>query len=218
MGKALIIGIGGALTAGKDTVADYLVEQYGFTKQFMSDPLHEHLLVLNPIVAIDDEGIKYRYARLAAELGYTEMKKIPEVRRLLQVYGTELGRKRIDEDIWVNIAAKKMLADRELGRPSVITGMRYPNELHAIRRLGGILLYVDRPALQISSSHDSETSVQPSNFDFVIKNDGSLEQLFAKVEFDYPVWLEFSDAKRRGNAARAVFEATHADIWPVYDH
>jgi hypothetical protein len=45
-----IIGIGGKLRSGKDTVADHLVSAHGFTKLGTSSPLLRAALVLDPVI------------------------------------------------------------------------------------------------------------------------------------------------------------------------
>jgi hypothetical protein len=211
---ASLIGIGGALTAGKDTVADYMVDEYDFKKHFMSEPLAAALLALNPVLEIDWDGFKVRYSRLLAEVGYTRAKEHPEVRRLLQTLGTEVGRQMIGENTWVDIAGRSIDESLHIQKRNVvITGIRFKNELEMIRKRGGILLYVDRPGLPAaaSSAHASENSLTKDDFDVVVDNDGSLEQLYRKVDLDITRWA----SRAALNASRPDIEL---DIWPAYDH
>ena len=176
-----LIGLGGRLRSGKDTVADYLVESYGYRKIGFSDALHEMLLVLNPTVNLS--FTKSSYADLTTKLGYTGAKKIPEVRRLLQVLGTEVGRNMIDEDLWVNQAEKKIRASWDEGFPVVITGVRFPNELKMIRLLEGRSVWVSRPSVDAqTSAHSSENTLQSVYFNSVIQNSGSLDDLYENVD------------------------------------
>lgn len=175
-----LVGIGGLLASGKDTVADYLVEHHGYTKLNMSEPLHEAMLALNPIVSPGLDPV-LRYGELVAAVGYTAAKENPEVRRLLQALGTEVGRKMFGENVWVDIAGRKIDALRAEGKPVVITGIRYPNELEMIRsRKGGHALWVARNVAQ--GAHASETSVQATDFDITIENISTLDALYASTE------------------------------------
>lgn len=139
---APLVGIGGPLGSGKDALADYLVENHGYQKTFMSEPLHEALATINPWIVFEQDpqhdGIVYptRYVDLVELVGYTEAKRTPEVRRLLQALGTEVGRNMMGETVWTDMAQKKIRSWRSKGLPVVITGIRFPNELEMIREMG----------------------------------------------------------------------------------
>lgn len=214
-----LIGLGGKLRAGKDAVGDYLESQQGFVKLGMSDALNEALLALNPWITYEQpEGVEtfdvyrppLRYRDIHDLVGYVEAKKNPEVRRLLQVLGTEVGRNMIDQDVWVKIAEKKILDLWSQGKDVVITAIRFPNELDMISRLQGTSVWIERPeALRIDSNglesstgtltpksksqvrrmeastisgHASENSVSEDLFDYEIQNDGTLDELYQKVD------------------------------------
>lgn len=187
---APLIGLGGKLRAGKDAVGDYLEAKHGYTKLGMSDALNEALLAMNPLIPGDTYGWETEYVRyrdLHEAVGYVEAKRNPEVRRLLQALGTEVGREMIDPDVWVNIAVAKIQALRAQGIPVVITAVRFPNEVEMIRRLGGTTVWIERPERGTEGltegieAHASETSVNDSMFDIRIWNNGTLEQLYGGV-------------------------------------
>lgn len=183
----ILIGLGGALRAGKDAVADRLVEAHGFVKIGMSDALHEAMLAIDPIVGLEPlyGDFEYeRYSEMVGRLGYVEAKKNGEVRRLLQKLGTEVGRDMIGENVWVNIIARKIDDHRGAGHPVVVTGIRFPNEVQMIRELAGEAVWITRPGLDAGAAgaHASETSVDQDSFDRIIVNDGTLEDLNGKVD------------------------------------
>lgn len=193
-----LIGLGGKKRAGKDAVAEILKRRFGFTVLGMSDALHEAMVTLNPWVFIphdyrvrvSDGGLlgsrMIRYALLADLVDYDEMKTIPEVRRLLQVFGTEVGRNLLGEDVWVDVMKRKIV-DIGAGRHPLniaVTGIRFENELEMIEDLGGTSIYVRRPEAVIAAStdtHSSEHSLLPRDFDHVLDNDGTLSDLEAMV-------------------------------------
>lgn len=181
-----LIGLGGLLRSGKDAFADYLVDEYGFVKLGMSDALHEAMLKIDPVVRIWNDGSFERYAEKIKEVGYVEAKKLPEVRRLLQKLGTEVGRNMVGEDVWVNIMARKIDDHRAAGHPVVVTGIRFPNEVQMITALSGETLWLERPGIHAPStgtaSHASENSVSATDFDSVVLNDGSLGELREKAD------------------------------------
>ena len=148
------------------------------------------------------------------------------VRQLLQEIGTEAMRDVIHPNVWVNalfadykpqnelitvwgdkINSRKVI--RTLGGnlyevinsvyPNwVITDLRFPNELDAIKQRGGITIRVNRPvenypenhkfngdtqsAIKIAHNHPSETALDNATFDYTIINDGSIEELIEKVK------------------------------------
>jgi hypothetical protein len=198
-----VIGLGGKLRHGKDTVADHLVDEHGWVKFGMSDALAEALYTLDPIINADPfytrvrflgiplwrklSGWTYvRYAKLADDVGYTEAKTDIEVRRLLQVLGTEVGRKQLsDGNLWTDIMKRKVRDAIESGAPGVaITGIRFPNELQMVRELGAESWWVERPSLEDgeNSGHASENSVSAVDFDVVVLNDSTLTDLYDRVD------------------------------------
>lgn len=188
-----IIGIGGKLASGKDAISDHLVEEHGWVKLGMSDALGEALYQLDPFVPVEKKFLLFfkkisfiRYSTLFDEVGYTQAKVNDEVRRLLQKLGTEVGRKIIGESTWTDIVVRRADAAIEAGAPGVIiTGIRYPNELGMITEdLAGELWWVHRPRLAatVNAGHSSETSVSETDFDRTILNDGTLEDLYQKVD------------------------------------
>jgi len=124
-------------------------------------------------------------------------------RKLLQLLGTEAGRNILHPNIWVNAlfadyvcndcGQKECPTDEEdTGQmihrsfPSwIITDVRFPNEVERIKDKGGIVIRVNRDngtrAIDVNP-HPSETALDDfSDFDYVIENDGSIEDLVDKV-------------------------------------
>lgn len=176
-----LIGLGGLLRSGKDTFADYLVEEHGYVKLNMSEPLHEAMLKLDPIIDWAEDRFGQRgswtYSNEIDRVGYTAAKKNPEVRRLLQVLGTEIGRQMFGENVWVDLAGKQIDAVRAEGKPVVITGIRYPNEIQMIRGRKGRAIWVDRGGVP-TSDHPSENSVKAEDFDQIVHNISTLGHLY----------------------------------------
>lgn len=185
-----LIGIGGKLRSGKDTIADHLVLDYDWIKMGMSEPLLDASLILNPWIRIDNPNEWYtenefvKLSDLIESAGYTKAKEQEEYRVLLQKLGTEVGRHMIGENTWVDIAARDIIAHLGEGRDVIITGIRYQNELDMIRRLGGEAWWVERPGLKTieASAHSSENGVVATDFDLMLMNVGTLTQLYAQVE------------------------------------
>lgn len=176
-----LIGLGGKLGSGKDEVADELCRAHGYVKIGMSDILNHALLALDPWVEYYREDEPERYSEYIKRHGYVEAKKNSEVRRLLQVLGTEVGRNMLGENIWVDATEARIYDFWARDKGVIVTGIRYPNELEMINALGGLSAWVSRPGHEATGSHASETSVNPEHFGQIILNDGSLEDLYDKA-------------------------------------
>ena len=132
---------------------------------------------------------------LEKNLGTFRMKYVIEqrrmtVRQLLQELGTEAMRDGLHTNVWVNaLFADFKFAKMSQYNPShwLITDMRFPNELEAIKERGGITIRVTRDyALRggpedPKNLHPSETALDKETFDYEIVNDGTIEELVGKV-------------------------------------
>jgi len=201
-----IVGIGGKLASGKDAIADRLVDEHGWMKFGMSDALADATYTLNPWIRLDTYlGWRNRFTASVARLfrrspkpvfvkyqwlvdayGYVHAKEESEVRNFLQKFGTEVGRKMLsDGDLWTEIMKRKIKAAAATGVPGIIvTGVRFPNELALFEDLDAETWWVNRPALKstVNATHASENSVSAVDFDRVIVNDGTLSDLYHKVD------------------------------------
>lgn len=136
---------------------------------------------------------------------YFERKLTP--RMLLQLLGTECGRNIIHPNIWVNalMSEYKWINNpngilRNMVAPNwIITDMRFPNELKAVKDRGGITIRVNSNFKHGGNGasvykgpskgnrkvepveHESETALDSTEFDYVIDNNGTLEELIEKV-------------------------------------
>ena len=55
----MIIGLSGYAQSGKDTVAEILVEEYGYTRVAFADIIKQAVYLLDPIVNVS--GMRLRY-------------------------------------------------------------------------------------------------------------------------------------------------------------
>ena len=63
----------------------------------------------------------------------------------------------------------------------IITDVRFPNELEAIEKRGGLTIRVERSRYSNGDFHASETALDNAEFDYTINNNGTIEQLIEKV-------------------------------------
>lgn len=148
-----------------------------------------------------------------------EINKVEEYvltpRLLLQLLGTECGRNIIHPNIWVNVlmseykkpnisslndsSIERGIKEGTLGLPNwIITDMRFPNELKAIKDKNGITIRIitdSNPCVCIDDSkldclvncdkklhHPSEIALDNAEFDYKINNSGTIEDLIEKVK------------------------------------
>lgn len=132
-------------------------------------------------------------------------------RLLLQVMGTQIGRNIIHPDIWVNATMSEyklqhfrtvktdgVFSHQEMMWPKwIITDVRFPNEAKAIKDRKGITIRINREIKhQVealggrtdvpegyfpTNQHESETALDDYEFDYMIDNNGTIENLIEKV-------------------------------------
>lgn len=177
----MIIGISGYARTGKDEIAKVLVEEFGFERLAFADKLRECVYALNPIVAYDwDLASPIYLSEVIDKYGWDGVKSSRygiEVRRLLQRFGTEVGRNILGENIWVD--ATFMVTD--VTKNYIVTDCRFRNEAMGILRQGGKMWRVNRPGVGPVNDHISETGLDNFSFDAVIENDGALTDLAESV-------------------------------------
>lgn len=168
----MIIGLSGYARSGKDTVAELLCLNYAFRRISFADPMREAILTLNPkIDSITHVG------HYVEDYGWDMAKQNPEIRRLLQVFGTEVGRKMFGDDVWINMAFKSIQPDERI----VVADVRFPNEAEAIKAKGGTVIRVNRHNHSAVNAHKSEISMDNYMFDHVLYNDGTIDDLAENV-------------------------------------
>lgn len=180
------VGIIGRARVGKDTAGKWLVDNRGYRRVALADPLKAAALELDPIVVTDEDDYDTPGDHLSTVVGYWNWEfakdNFPEVRRILQ----ELGRavRTLDPDFWLRLALKATQEANEAGVPVVITDVRYPNEAESLRRAGFHLVYVDRPFVP-HLDHESEGALTEDDADYVIHNDGDLDHFLQEVSHFY---------------------------------
>lgn len=142
------------------------------------------------ILDLDDEEFKNTYVSKDSKTTY---------RQLLQIIGTDIGRNLIDPNIWVNILMKEYDNDMQAMAPIeayeymfghaniweyapkwLITDVRFPNEIKAIKDRQGIVIKVLRDIDR--DDHESEEALNNyHDYDYVIRNFGDLKELMVSV-------------------------------------
>lgn len=154
-----IIGLCGFKNSGKTTVANHLIEKYGFVEVSFASPLK------------DITAILYGFDRDMLEGDTIEKRNLRETvkdpiwdrtgREALQYLGTEIFRTHHDEGTWVKIAMREIEKLTAKGYNVVISDVRFQNECTAIEKLGGEMWQINRYEYtdsEIADMHPSESS------------------------------------------------------------
>ena len=159
--------------SGKDTAATALIAD-GYQRMAFADGVRELALAVDPWIL---PGV--RLSAIVAQRGWDGAKALADVRTLLQNVGKGV-RDIVGPDAWVEVMERVWFV--ALDRPdAVITDVRYPNEAAWIRRWGGMVIRIDRPGVGPVNGHESETLVDAIEEDASVVNDGTPEELQAKV-------------------------------------
>jgi len=128
-----VIGLTGYAGAGKDYVCDLLVEDYDAVRVAFADGVRLEIEdVLSPgTFSSHDHKLPAVWAKPYS----------PEVRKLLQWWGTEYRRAE-NEDYWVDKGVGRIQRAGARFNLIVVTDVRFVNEAKAIQGLGGIVLEV----------------------------------------------------------------------------
>lgn len=177
----MIIGVTGLARHGKDTVGQYLAGKYDFARFAFADTLKSMAYTLDPIVASDKLG-GVRLREYVDHVGWDDAKSVPEVRRFLQVLGTEAVRDHLGDNSWVEALAVQ-IGRYGWEKNTVITDVRFPNEVDAVESWGGIMVRVVRPNFDngLPALHPSEAFVSTLPVNFELVNDGTLNELHARI-------------------------------------
>ena len=207
----MIVGITGFIGSGKDTVAKMLVEK-GAVQDSFASPLKDlcasvfgwdrHML--------EGDTVASRDFRETADIYWTRKLGIDNFtpRLALQLLGTDIMRTHFNQDIWLDSLEYRIRKNEQQDTMVVVSDCRFKNELDLIKELNGIVVHVIRDELpewyetavhankgSVPAKHTMETrfaKVHASewkwvgyDFDFVIKNSGTLEDLQTEVDSMY---------------------------------
>ena len=203
----MIIGVCGFIGSGKDTIADYLVGFHGYRRDSFAGTLKDAVAA---VFGWDRELLEGRTPearawREQADQWWANRLNMPNLtpRWVLQYWGTEVCRKAFHDDIWI-AALEARLSRRS--DDTVISDVRFPNEIQSIRNAGGKIVWVKRgelpswygvalaansntpqpnassEILQDLGVHISETAWVGTKFDYEIDNNGTIEELYANIK------------------------------------
>jgi hypothetical protein len=173
-----IVGLIGHKRSGKDSLAQFLVAEHGYTRVSFADPLKRAALIANPIITWDHVTGRHMYlADLVARYGWEHTKdQYPEARHFLQHFGEAI--RALDPDFWLDKATAQIDA---VDGPVVVTDVRFENEAAALRdRYSATAVRILRGDADISAAldtHVSEHELDGYATDLVVDNNGPFAHL-----------------------------------------
>lgn len=160
--NGVIVFLAGKQRAGKDTVAEYLVKEYGFKRAAFADKLKE--------LASDLFGMTEKDRGLLIDLG--------------------MKMREIDPLVWVKYVWRSKIQAEPDAR-WVITDGRFLNELEFFENVGAWTIRIDAEADTRAArggynpEHEndpSEAEIDLMETDFIIENDFDLMNLYVQVD------------------------------------
>lgn len=200
-----VIAVSGWAGCGKDTLAEYIIKNYNYERISLATPLKDAVSsIFNwPRDLIEGATPTSREWRELIDHWWSEKLNIKDFspRKAMQILGTEVFRNSFHSDIWLLSLEKKIFSNPD--KKYIITDCRFKNEINLIRKLNGMLVWVQRGnvpewfdlALKYNSGdfsvenefkkyniHPSEYEWIGAKFDFIISNDSNIDSLYSKIK------------------------------------
>ena len=200
----MIIGICGFIGSGKDTAADYLCNFHNFKRESFASTLKD--AVAN-VFGWDRDLLEGRTQtsrqwREQVDEWWATRLNIPHLtpRYVLQHWGTNVLRAHFHDDIWIASLENKLRTAKD---SIVISDCRFPNEITGLKQQGATVVWVQRGItphwysiaeqankgdmkartwLEKENIHASEYSWAGTQFDAIVDNNGSIENLYRQLK------------------------------------
>lgn len=205
----MIVGLVGLIGSGKGTVGQMLIDA-GYKQESFAGTLKDAAASIFgwPRHLLEGDTDQSRHWRELKDHWWAEKLNVENFtpRLALQLLGTEVFRDSFHPDIWILSLENKL---RKTNTDTVITDVRFPNEIGLIQKNGGVIVRVKRGPNpdwmtaaymlntmdhdtiptedlvyfkhQISQVHPSEYSWVGCKVDYRIDNDGTMDDLRSKV-------------------------------------
>lgn len=172
----MIIGVSGKANSGKNIFSEYITELDGrFELKSFADNVKRICAILT---GHEDQYSREGKGCYLEEWGVT-------AGRMQQIIGTDAIRNQVNKDAWVISLFSKYNTDSFW----IISDVRFPNEVQYIKKLGGIVVRINRDTTDDCTrdmQHESETSLDCfREWDFVIDNNAGLDALKSYAEYIY---------------------------------
>ena len=173
MKETKIFLIAGSARSGKDTVLNIIKKHYEKNNKLV---------------------VKLGYAdyikNYAKKITNWDGKDETKPRDLLQIIGTDIVRNQINKDFFINRICEDIMVYKYFFDVIIISGARFPNELDIPKKIfkNVKIIKVERPNFineltEKQKNHITEHALENyKNYDYLITNDGNLQDLETKVK------------------------------------
>jgi hypothetical protein len=182
----MVIGMAGQCRQGKDVAADHLAHSLGLSRGAFATGVKQ--------VFCEHFGVDMAFVERWKVVDEPPPGFLMSVRKALQFIGD--GFRRIKDDVWV----ERLFRDHP--DSVVVSDLRYRNELAAVKERGGHNVLIYRPGFLNDDPNGSESQIRTfvEHFmgvgnegrveaegdlglvDFFIVNDGTIDDLYAKMD------------------------------------
>lgn len=202
------IALIGFIGSGKDTVANFLVNNYGAKKDSFAAPLKD---LVSAVFGwkrslLEGDTLESREFRETPDVFWSRKLDVPNFtpRLALQLLGTDVLRNHFDEGIWLHSFEYRYRCENNSHAFTVLSDARFTNELDLIKRMGGKVIWVQRGELpewydtavkanagnvvakkimntKYRDVHQSEWNWAGFEVDYIIENNCTLESLSDQI-------------------------------------
>lgn len=179
------IGISGKANSGKNTAAELIrnmlykeCNAYDTKTMAFADPVKEIVKIMFPHVKRNHLYGSSKFRKTIIKGAKDKSGNPLTIRQALIEVGTVMGRG-MNDSIWLDVFDERLKKHEVHCDGIVVTDVRFPNEFFHLKEKGFILLRIKRDN-QEQIDNISETTqdlIRNSEFDIVLDNNGTLDQL-----------------------------------------
>lgn len=180
-----VIAVCGFKQSGKDTIANYLCQDYGYTNIKIAEPLK---VVCKYLFNVTDQQLEDHVLKETVDpvWGVTP-------RQLMQFVGTDMMQFKLKELIpsidrlfWIKRLVKTYDINADSSTKLVISDLRFPHEHECLKNTYGsdllVIKTIRKETHDINDLHPSEKEIELISPDVIIENNGTLSNLYQQID------------------------------------
>lgn len=190
-----LYGLVGWIGCGKDTVARYLVDRYGYARVSYAGPLKDAVAAVFdwPRELLEGQTAHSRQWRETVDDWWSQRLNIPNLtpRWVLQNVGTEVFRNHFHPDIWIASTERVIHKYLSQGINVVISDCRFSNEFTSVQQAQGSLIRIDRNKLipVWNACAVAQNNASAGELDYLHSHNMTMDQLYPAVHASEWNWV-----------------------------